>query len=287
MTISAIKKAIDPAVMQAIQQEANRQLRSQALRDVLGYGAAGIGVGASLRGLQTLLRLGAGAVNTGKPAPSVPSGLLAELPLPMDDDVEEKQSFDVQSVLDFGAGKKAITPEGVPWFLPAAVGLPALGAVGGWKFMDWIMDKRRKGAVKQDVEDAKREYEQALLESQGIKSSSCSELGATLDKLYDTVVEKTAGRIADIGGQLSGVYLLAAMMAGTMSGVGGYNWAKKRSRRKVVEKALKNLKRKQQMQQPAPIYVQPHYVPRQTAPAIDTDLTGPVPSLAAQEDAIN
>lgn len=255
------KVAADPTLAEALQRATNRQLQAQALRDVLGYGGAALGVGAGLRGLTELFRLGARALPTKKrKVLSAPSAIYAQMPVPQADETEEKQSnaTDVfREVGDFISGGKAQTREGIPWFTPAAVGVPLAGGIGGWKFMDWLLDKRRKSQIEAEVEAAKVEYEKALAEAQGVKRSSDSELGRTLDRLYDVALEKSGGTMTDLGGSLAGLYLLMVGGAAGLTGTAAYNWTRKRSRQAIIDKALKSLKRKQQMQQPAPILVQP------------------------------
>jgi len=282
------KAAADPSLTEALQHTATRQLQAQALRDVLGYGGAAVGIGAGLRGLSELFRMGSQAIPVGKKrkALTAPSAIYAQMPVPRDDE-DEKIASITSAVGDFVAGGQAQTREGIPWFTPAVVGAPLLGGLGGWKFMDWMLDKRRKGQISEEVDAAKAEYEKALAEAQGVKRSSDSELGRTLDRLYELAIEKRSGTVADMGGQALGLYLLAAGGAAGLTGYAGYNWAKKRTRREIIDKALKNLKRKQQLQQPAPIFVQPMPVARRANKPIDTSLAGPAPSLAAREDKLD
>jgi len=253
-------KTAGPTLAEQVHAIANSQMRAQALREILGYGGVAVGVGAGLRGLTELYRLGAKALPKKRKVLSAPSAIYAQMPVPRRDETEEKQGTVktvVQDLVDFGLGRKSQTREGMPWFGPAAVGIPLAGGVGGWKFMDWLLDKRRKGQIEAEVEAAKVEYEKALAEAQGVKRSADSELGRTLDRLYDLLTEKTAGTGTDIAGALAGLYLLGAGGAAGLSGYAAYNWTKKRSRQAIIDKALKSLKRKQQMQQPAPILVQP------------------------------
>lgn len=52
----------------------------------------------------------------------------------------------------------------MPWYIPA-VGAGAVGGLaGGYKLMDWIMNKKRKADLKGELDDAKREYQEALVD---------------------------------------------------------------------------------------------------------------------------
>jgi len=52
----------------------------------------------------------------------------------------------------------------MPWYIPA-VGAGAVGGLaGGYKLMDWVLNKKRKSDLKGELDDAKREYQEALVD---------------------------------------------------------------------------------------------------------------------------
>lgn len=270
--------AVPPTFHDAIQQSASQQLRSDAMRDIMTLSAAGLGAGVGLRGLMGLLRLGHTNLSANRAAKVRPSAITVPIP------VREREEKTANSAIDFLTGGSAQSKTGIPLYMPALVGGPAIGGLAGWKAMDWLLDKRRRGQMAAEVEDARREYEAALMEARGIKAGEHSSLGQVLDQLYDAVVEKTAsGTMTDLGGMLLGSYLLAGGAAAGLTGASTYGWAKKRRRRKIVEDALTRIKRKQQLLQPPPVFLQA--VP--TRPGQSKSVKGTrfsaAPSLAEQE----
>jgi hypothetical protein len=52
----------------------------------------------------------------------------------------------------------------MPWYVPAVGAGVVGGSIGGYKLMDWIMNKKRKADLKGELDDAKREYQEALVD---------------------------------------------------------------------------------------------------------------------------
>jgi len=86
----------------------------------------------------------------------------------------------------------------MPWYVPA-VGASAVGGLaGGYKLMDWVMNRKRKADLKGELDDAKREYQEALVDMydpQKIKllkrGSAAEALARDLHELA-TLMTKTA-----------------------------------------------------------------------------------------------
>lgn len=145
----------------------------------------------------------------------------------------------------------------LPWYLPA-VGLGAVGAgLAGYKGMDWLLNKKRKMDLNAELDDAKAEYQQALLDMydpQRVKllkaGSAADALNRDLDALAAAVVgrEKRAdetwtdwagrhlgsvlpddvgGRARSLGSSLggAGLGLYATLAAGLGLGVGSMSYA--------------------------------------------------------------
>lgn len=180
-------------------------------------------------------------------------------------------------VADFLKGEYAQSVSGVPWAMPAAVGAGAAGLMGGWSAMDYLLDKRRKGDLQAELEKAKEEYEAALMASTAGKTAAEGTLARDLDDLFDEMTKK-ASSWADLAGRGAGAYGIYGGLAGLTTALLAYNWDKKRQRRALIDKALKERRKRRFSQQPAAMYVRPQQnapqVPQsmQTAPPIDEGL---------------
>lgn len=233
----------------AVQQATSQKLREQALQNALSMGLVGTGAGMAGRGFFGLLELI--RRNASKPPRSVPT------PVPIDLPLEENESK-IAGVADFLRGDYAQSISGVPWAVPAAVGAGGAGLVGGWSLMDYLLDKRRKGDLDAELEKAKSEYESALIRNTA-KTANDDSLGADLDRLYD-LVEKKADYWSDLAGKLTGLYGIYAGTSGLAGAALAYNWGKKRQRKAIIEKALKERRRRRFSSQPAPVYLRPHQI---------------------------
>jgi len=210
----------------------------------------------------------------------VPTATMPSAPL---EEEEEKLGSINKSIGNFLSGDSATTAQGVPWAMPAALAAGAGGLYGGWKLQDWLMDKQRKQNNQAELDEAREEYNKALLETQGKHASDG--IGVALDELYDTL-EKKAGKTSDIMGQLTGMYLTLALAGGGVSALGGYNWGKKRQRRVLLEKAKKQRQREMRNKRPMGIQVRPPEVPIDTEPSNSESMSA-APSLDFQEDPLD
>jgi hypothetical protein len=178
---------------------------------------------------------------------------------------------------DFMKGEYAQSVSGVPWAMPAAVGAGAAGLAGGWSAMDYLLDKRRKGDLQAELEKAKAEYEAALMASTTGKTAAAGTLARDLDDLYDEMTKK-ANSWADLAGRGAGAYGIYGGVAGLTTALLAYNWDKKRQRRALIDKALKERRKRRFSSQPAAMYVRPQQnapqVPQsmQPAPPVDEGL---------------
>lgn len=230
----------------AVQEATSQQLRHQALGNLGTLAVVGAGVGAGSRGLLGLLQLA--HRNSRKPEPTIPPPLAIDLPL------AEQEEEKVGGVSDFMRGDYAQSIAGIPWAIPAHVAAGAGGLAGGWTLMDYLLDKRRKGELQSELDKAKGDYEVAL--SNGMKTAEEGSLAADLDKLYDAV-EKRSSSFADMAGQATGMYGLYAGTSGLAGALMAYQWGKKRQRKALIEKALKERRRKRFQSQPSALYLRP------------------------------
>lgn len=166
------------------------------------------------------------------------------------------------NALKFLSGDYATKPSGVPWALPATVLGGAAGAAGGWKLVDYLLDKRRKAEIEQDVNQAQQEFQQALQSSYGSGEKAASQqagLGAELDALYDQfqqTVQKTAGFMDDAG-LAAGVVGTGMGSLGMLAALMSYQEASKRRRSTILNKARTAWQRRMWRDQPPAVVAQP------------------------------
>lgn len=280
--------ALGDAFGGAVDDAGSTLLQTQGLRDVRNLGLAGLGVGAAGRGLVGLIQL----LKSNKPK-KMRSGP-AELSLPYPAEAEEKAGFDIAGFL---GGNSATTKAGIPWYGPAMLGGAALGLGAGWKGMDAVLDARRKREMDGQLDSARQEFHDALMSQydepqkvdhrnvSGTKKAAdatMAAVGAGLDALFTKVaavlddpgVEKAALELpsmANAAGVGAGAYGMYAGLSGLMAGALMYNKTNKRSRRAILESALKKRQRRQFMQRPTEITAVPEPV---APPALAADPMG-------------
>lgn len=209
----------------------------------------GLGAGAGARGLAGLVEMA--RRNLTKPPKSTPA------PVPVDVPFEENKEA---STLDFLKGDYAQSVSGVPWAIPAAVGGGVAGLAGGWSLMDYLLDKRRKGDLDAELDTAKRDYESALANNAHHKLAGDATIAKELDELYDEMTKK-ADQWTDMLGQGAGLYGLYGGVSGLTAAMLAYNWGKKRQRKALIDRALKDRKRRRFASQPSALYVRPDLGP--------------------------
>lgn len=263
-TFSRFNKLANDPLTDAIDQVAATQMKADAFKDMRNLALLGAGAGVAGRGVVGLINLLKG------PRPSTtrlqgPTEL--PLPLPYRDEKEKVAGITEKTSL--------------PYYGPGMMMAGLAGAGLGWKGADMLLDSRRKREREQQLEAARSEFHDALLSqydaplqvgsSQArIKSAASVEVGQALDRLFEQFVqtgnelEKTA-TMADIGGKALSGYGTYAALAALMGGAWAYDKGKKRSRRAVLESALKQRQRNQFAQSPTEIYAVPE--PAMMAPA--------------------
>jgi len=233
------KAANQPTFYDAVQHVTAKALQRKALANAGTAALAGLGTGASLRGILGLLEMSRQEAQP--PVRETPK----QIEVPVDD---EK----LAGLADFLKGDYAKSTSGVPWAIPAAVGAGAAGAYGGWKGIDALLEQRRKGELDDELEKAKREYEEAL--------SGETKLAEDLDELYDEV-EKQAVSPSDAAGTATGLYGVYGGAAALLAAIAAYQYGKKRQRRSLLEAAQEKRRRSRFARQPVPMQVRP--VPKQ------------------------
>ena len=108
-----------------------------------------------------------------------------------------------------------------------------LAAYGGWKAVDAVLDKQRRAKSEDNLDEAKKDYEEALLASYK-KSASTDEM---LDEVFDNY--KEASTLSDILGTGKGLALTYALATGPLGYMMVNSQMKKNSKRKILEKAMR------------------------------------------------
>ena len=243
-------------------------LNTEALMTQLrSLGLIGLGAGAGARGLQGLWNVG--RRNLAQPSP----GFRGPLTITVPEKEEEKIASGVgdwvgewadntagataDTVKQFFGGGLASGVKGHPFTIPASLGVTGGGLYGGWKLMDWLLDKRRKSDLTAEVDKAKQDYETALLS----QYKTAGSLNDELDQLFDAC-EKRGGPVADILGGLTGAALAGMGGIGLLSGLATYNITDKRSKTKLLARARQQQLQRLRAKRPAVIYAQPTPMPR-------------------------
>jgi hypothetical protein len=246
------------------------QAEKDAWNRMLAVLVTGGAAGAGIRGLMGVRNMFRDKPKV-DPVSSIPQPVPIRIPLRM----QEEEDEPMPKLAGLGA-----RPSGRFnwWEIPTGIAAGAGGLFGGWKLVDWLMDKRRQMAMQGELDEAKKDYESAL---QDQYSSAMLSKGAsaepTLDDVFDHISdpEKMQAQMekvgfsfipqswkntsGDVGHGAAGAYLTALMALTGLSGLGAYKWTKSKSRSKAMEKAIK--KRRMMRAAPQPITAIPQYTP--------------------------
>jgi hypothetical protein len=227
--IATVKEAEKGIVVTPTFTDRNNAVRQEAWGDVLRTGLLVGGGAASLRGIQGLFNL---IGRAGESDDSIRSGIApmpVSYPVPRkkEDEEEEEEQEEQELLEEFGKAARLLSKRAqdpsppsprsgtktlaydkndFPFYYPGML-LAALGAgYGGWKGMDWLMDKRRQDEVQDELDEAKQDFRQALTSHHTTsrlkeKNAACL-LGEELDVLFNRVEhltssEKTAQSFSD------------------------------------------------------------------------------------------
>jgi hypothetical protein len=236
-----------------IRQEANRQLQLDTAKKILGMTGVGFGAGFGLRslvGLSSLMKRNL----SGPPKPSLMSS--AAIPIPVQDpyveggERKEKKANDVFSNLgnyfsELLKGRKATTPTGIPWAVPAAMAAAPVGMYAGARAADFIADKLRASELDAELKSEQEQFEAALRGQQGTK------LAAALDELEAELEKK--GSFDNALGAMLGLYAGYAGLSGLSAGSAVYDATKKTQTAHVLQEALKQREAANNAKRPVPI----------------------------------
>lgn len=179
-------------------------------------------------------------------------------------------------------GEYVSDPRRAPIMYPLAIGAGAAGVAGGWSLTDWLLKRRRKSRMQEDITNAKRDFQNALLQqSQAArmygKTAADAEptVADKLDQLFDVVEEKhaelvkeaaqdkeAAGNAADALAAVPGLYYTALALTGAGSAYGMYNWTRNRSPQHLLNQAVRERARALWAKSPQAVQVVPTPVGR-------------------------
>ena len=222
------------------------QLNNDALKDIAKYLMLGAGAGVAMRGATGIANL-LGEDREVVPSRTVDMPVLFGVPKKVEDDEEDVKKLEYKSAEE----KKAYSKTSLPYYLPAMLLGTPLAAYGGWKAVDAVLDKQRKAKSEDNLEEAKSDYESALLDAYK-KSASTDEM---LDEVFDNY--KEASTLNDILGTGKGLALTYALAAGPLGYMMVNSKMKANSKRKILEKAMRERARRQAAKQPAELYAIP------------------------------
>jgi len=240
-----------------VQDVANEALQRDTTQNILKFLALGAAGGAAFRGLGGLMNMTSGS----KPVPTSSVNMPVSYPSQRgaeDEDDDEKQASSEEAT-------KAI---GLDYYLPSMMlGVPA-AAYAGFKGIDALLDRQRRLKTEEELERRKGEYEDALF---GSYKESADAGGSDVSKNLDTAFSGL-GKVAEesssmfdpatygypnAGGALRGAAATYAIPASLM----GYFMVNKMmqsgSKRKLVNKAMRERARRRALQQPAGLYAIP------------------------------
>jgi hypothetical protein len=225
------------------------QLNRDALKDIANYLMLGAGAGVAMRGATGIANLLRGDQEV-VPSKTVDMPVLFGVPKKVEDDEADKEDI---KKLEYKSAeeKEAYSKSSLPYYLPAMLLGTPLAAYGGWKAVDAVLDKQRKAKSEDNLEEAKSDYEAALLDSYK-KSASTDEM---LDEVFNNY--KEANTFNDILGTGKGLALTYALAAGPLGYMMVNSQMKKNSKRKILEKAMRERARRQAAKQPAELYAIP------------------------------
>lgn len=249
--------------------------RQQAWNHVRNLLLTGLGVGAAARGTMGLASML--SRNTSDPSPPRAGPVITPTPVPADmvEDEElnqHKLACAAMSLLEKKAEEPGFLSQmaglstQVPWVMPAAMLAAGGGLYGGWKAVDKLLDARRRAAQEAEYEEAKREFETAIMDQYG-KQGADSELRRALDGLFEK-----ASRFNDmvksafwpeVGNVALNSYGTYAGLTGLAAALWAYNQARQSNQSDVLRAAQSKRLAKRYAQRPPAIVAIPQPMRRE------------------------
>lgn len=263
-----VKRALDP----------DPDLRSEALKNVLTIAGLSALAGGTIRGL-----VGAPYLFGTQPSGSAGTALspaTVNIPYPV---VVKKNRKPAPPMNVIKTSEVESQYNQIPWYYPLLMGASLPAFYGGYKGVDYLMDRYRKSQLQADEEQARREYEQALLEgypaahvpkvqsAPKLASEALLEEGAAaLEKLAAQYVQATSAPpaappasgsaptpVKQAFPSIPGLYGALATVLGLSSGALMYNYARDRSSSKLVQEAIRQRERQRWATRPPEVFAVP------------------------------
>lgn len=219
----------------------NQMMRERAAKKIvpqltnIGMGAAGLG--ASIAGIQHLLKL--------RDEQRIRDSELSSQDRPVR--ILAKRSGVASTISDFvsdmGKGTYAREPYHFPAFIPTATGVGLAAGYSGYKLTDALLDRLKSQAKQREVARAEEEYTQALTGASGKMASDRCKLAQDVDRILAALSKdgrKLAGEPGDshrLLSALAGLYLAGMGLTGAYGLQKGYKAQQAASKTRAVERA--------------------------------------------------
>jgi hypothetical protein len=241
-----------------LRADANKKVQHGAANSVIRAMLLAGGAGAALRGVSGLQRLFSGSA---KPVPSRTVDMPVMYPASRG---EEEREDDEKQARD----PKATSPYGLDWYIPSMVLGAPLAAYGGWKGVDAVLDTQRRKKTEEDLDAVKAKYQKALLDSYKTATDNGAAepediLGDIFDRHYKRAEEEgfLSGFVNRHFPNMPGIAKGLGATYAIPAAAGGYlvvdSIMRKRSKRALLEKAMRERARRQAQLQPAELYAIP------------------------------
>jgi hypothetical protein len=267
---AAIAEAAQKAFEQSKDKTATDPARAKQMgEDILKYTLGGLGLGLAGTRIHHAL--------TSQNTPKSTHTKFGPGPYPVEEDEKiaaEGLAATLKSMYDSAVSMpgKAIQTLSEPKdqnaaFMSAMLAGSGLGIYGGHSIMSAILDKKRKEDLKSNIEDAKKEYQRAL-----ISKKYAADIDAAFSSFKKTAADGSwtswlMSKLPSAGGVANSLfdplrldptvwnsYVASALGVGALSGKMTYDWTRARSKDKALDSARKARAR---MSGVAPIYVDP------------------------------
>lgn len=242
-----------------------QRAREDVIRNAIGTGFAGLGLGMTARGIQGLLSQWGRTLQS----PSVvrkPS--IVDIPVADEENDEvEKMATDPslwdyltspgQSFEQLFTGARANTASQVPFSWVPAMAAGAGSTAVGWKGMDILLDRAREKELEEQERKAKEEYERALTAQSKLGQALHAELDTLYDRLTETQREEVekAADLKDMFATGTNIYGLYALLAGVPAAVWAYESTRSRQQSALLEKARKKYMQSRESTRPSPVFI--------------------------------
>jgi hypothetical protein len=182
----------------------------------------------------------------------------------------------------------------IPWALPAEVVASIGGLAGGHYSAKDMLQKQRKLDIEKELQQAQREYDEALqtpyvtAATDGSRAKHASDDAPALETVLDACFHRLEKRgffgvdLNDLAGRGTAAYLtLASLLAGT-SGLGTYKFLRGRDPSKLLEEAAKRRALIRNLQNPPEVFIDPPEEPEEEPVSPDEPEPDDVPAQRAK-----